>query len=295
MGYRILGHGDHPHNSDPAEHHCRHCGRQCVGVHRRLPGEQTASSLQLPARLVGRERPVRVAPSHAHGHGLRDPGPLAVRFDDVRYLGGVRRAQLHGFHPEPVHDQRRSLLRHHSAARLRGEAHPAQDVPVRRLRLAHGRLHLLTAAPRTRQLPRNRRNAVHRLPGIRLPDLCDARIILHSALGHDRRLPEDFPGRSENSARRAGQSESLAGAAAAAAAAGAGGRSQDLRSREAHQRRRFFSGRIEPTRIGSSVHSQPTGEPGGERCRHHHRCSSHVQQTQPQSTALHTDQRKKGT
>ena len=49
---------------------------------------------------------------------------MGARPDDLRHVDVPRRPPLHRVHPQPVHDQRRPLLRHHEAVRVRPQADP---------------------------------------------------------------------------------------------------------------------------------------------------------------------------
>lgn len=129
----------------------------------------------------------------------------------VFFLTGiVRRALLHRVHSEPVHDQRGPVLCHHQAARVRREADAPPDAVLRVAGVAGGGVHQPAACVDTgqRALDRGRGAALHRLPELRLPDLRDARIVLHTAHGHDHRVLQDLPGCPEDRARGAPRAES---------------------------------------------------------------------------------------
>lgn len=117
----------------------------------RLPRPETAEALQLPPGVSCRERPLRRHPRHADGAPLRDPGPLVVRPHRLRRLGLVRRALLHRLHPEPLHDQRRPVLRDHETPGVRRQADAEEDDRLRVLGLARSGLYQFTTAADTGQ------------------------------------------------------------------------------------------------------------------------------------------------
>lgn len=117
----------------------------------RLPRPETAKALQLPTGVSSRQRPLRRHPSHADGAPVRDPGPLVFRPHSLRRLGLLRRTLLHRLHPEPLHDQRRPVLRDHEAPGVRRQAHAEEDDCVRVSSLARSGLHQFTAATNTGQ------------------------------------------------------------------------------------------------------------------------------------------------
>ena len=159
--------------------------------------------MQLLAGVFGRLRPLRGDASHADGPCVRSAGHVAVRCPRLRHLGGVRRPFVHGVHPQLVHDQRRSLLGHHSAAGLRRQTDARPDVFLRRPRLDLVRLHLFAAAARPRQRPRpGRRRAVPSVPRAQLPNLRYSQLLLLSIVRHGGRLLSDLPGGQADRRRR---------------------------------------------------------------------------------------------
>lgn len=107
----------------------------------RLPRPETAEALQLPPGISSRQRPLRRHPGHADGAPLRDPGTLVFRPHSLRRLGLLRRALLHRLHPEPLHDQRRPVLRDHEAPGVRRQADAEEDDCVRVFGLARSGLY----------------------------------------------------------------------------------------------------------------------------------------------------------
>lgn len=124
---------------------------------------------------------------------------LSVR---SRGAGVVRRAVVHRVHTEPVHDQRGPVLRHHQAAGVRREADAAAHAGVRVAGVAGRGVHQPAAGAHTgqRALDRGRQAGVQRVPELRVPDLRDARLVLHTADGHDHRVLQDIPGRAQDRA-----------------------------------------------------------------------------------------------
>ena len=55
-----------------------------------------------PPGLAGRVRPVRGRAGDADGAAARAAGDLALRARLVRRVGLLRRAIMHGLHPQPV-------------------------------------------------------------------------------------------------------------------------------------------------------------------------------------------------
>lgn len=117
----------------------------------RLPRPKTAQALQLPPGVSSRQRPLRRHPGHADGAPLRDPGPLVFRPHSLRRLGLLRRALLHRLHPEPLHDQRRPVLRDHEAPGVRRQADAEEDDCVRVPGMARSGLYQFTTATDTGQ------------------------------------------------------------------------------------------------------------------------------------------------
>jgi len=89
-----------------------------------------------------------------------------------------------------VHDQRGPVLRHHQTVRIRGEADTTSDAGVRVAGMAGCGVHKSTARTHTgqRALNRGRCTALHCVPKLRLPDLRDAGLVLHTSDGHDNRV-----------------------------------------------------------------------------------------------------------
>lgn len=170
----------------------------------RLSGAQAAPSVQLPAGQSGHQRPVRGHSGDADGHVLGDQRQMDLRRDRVQHMGELRRAQLHRLHPQSVHDQRGPLLRHHQAARVRGETDSQTHDTVGDTRVVLRRLHQPAAAADPRQRTLGRRDqgrsvfsvAAHRLSAVR-----DHVQLLHTADGHDFGLLQDIPGCPSDSER----------------------------------------------------------------------------------------------
>lgn len=109
---------------------------------------------------------------------------------------------MHRVHTEPVHDQRGPVLRDHQAAGVRREAHAAPHAGVRVAGVAGRGVHQPAARAHTgqRALDRGRRAALHRVPELRVPDLRDAGLVLHTADGDDHRVLQDIPGGAQDRA-----------------------------------------------------------------------------------------------
>lgn len=107
---------------------------------------------------------------------------------------------MHRVHTEPVHDQRGPVLRDHQAAGVRREADAAPHAVLRVAGVAGRGVHQPAPGADTgqRALDRGRGAALHRVPEFRLPDLRDARLVLHTAVRHDHRVLQDLPGRAQD-------------------------------------------------------------------------------------------------
>lgn len=127
----------------------------------------------------------------------------------LHFPGVVRRAVVHRVHTEPVHDQRGPVLRNHQAAGVRREADAAAHAGVRVAGVAGRGVHQPAAGAHTgqRALDRGRRAAVQRVPELRVPDLRDAGLVLHTAVGHDHRVLQDIPGGAQDRAGGAAGAE----------------------------------------------------------------------------------------
>jgi len=101
-----------------------------------------------------------------------------------------------------VHDQRGPILRHHQTAGIRREANTAPNAGVRVVGMAGRGMHQPTARTHIgqRTLDRGRGTALYRVPELRLPNLRDARLVLHTPDGHDNRILQNIPRRPEDRA-----------------------------------------------------------------------------------------------
>lgn len=173
---------------------------------------------------------------------------------------------MHRVHTEPVHDQRGPVLRDHQAPGVRRETDAAPDAGLRVAGVAGRGVHQPAAGadPGQRALDGGRRAALHRVPELRLPDIRDAGLVLHTADGDDHRLLQDIPGGPED----------RAGGAAGAEPPG----EQPLLLGDQRQERRG-SGRVQDRVVRSVVTASATGartarSPGQQQRQHrnHGKC-----------------------
>jgi len=91
------------------------------------------------------------------------------------------------------------------------------------------------------------------VPELRLPDICNARVVLHTADRHDHGVLQDLPGRPQD----------RAGGTAGAEPPG----EQPLLPRDQRQKWRW-PGRVENRR--QCTGTRPTWSPGQQQCQHRH-------------------------
>ncbi len=101
-----------------------------------------------------------------------------------------------------MHDQRRSLLRHHETAEVRSETDAKENADLHRGRLAErgGDIHPAPGDPRQRTRHRHLQG-VRSLPKLLVPDTRNSGLVLHPAHRHDGRLLEDLQGGQEDHER----------------------------------------------------------------------------------------------
>ena len=111
---------------------------------------------------------------------------------DVRHVDVAGRHAVYGVHPQPVHDQCRSLLRHHPSLPVRHQAHASSHARNDHVRVgvSGARQH---PAPDGLEEGTRAARPVHREHVALLPTLCNDRCLLHPSHRHDRHLLAHLP------------------------------------------------------------------------------------------------------
>lgn len=163
----------------------------------RMSGAQTATTQQLLAGIAGRVRSMRRGLGNADGAPVRSAGQMEFRHRFLRRLGLVRRTLMHSLHSKSVRHFGGSLLGDHQTAGVWCEEDTTADDVVRGARVAGRRLHFTAATADYRQRAFRRRwqRDVRRVSELRLPDLRDVGLVLHSVVRNAVRLLPDLSSR----------------------------------------------------------------------------------------------------